>query len=56
MPPITAEEMERVTCRMPAEMVDQLDRRVEAGLFPNRSEAIRAAVRGEFDLVKRTSL
>jgi Arc/MetJ-type ribon-helix-helix transcriptional regulator len=38
-------EMERVTLRMPVEQVEQVEARVESGEFPNRSEAIRAAVR-----------
>jgi len=39
--------MERVTIRMPTEMLDALQAAVDRGEFPSRSEAIRAAVREE---------
>lgn len=38
-------EMERVTLRMPVEMVRQLELLADDGLYPNRSEAIRSYVR-----------
>lgn len=37
--------MERVTVRMTTERITTLNKRVEAGEYPNRSEAIRALVR-----------
>lgn len=37
--------MERVTLRLPQKHIDHLDALAEDGEFPNRSEAIRAAVR-----------
>ena len=36
---------ERVTFRIPQQQLDELDRLVEEGVYPNRSEAIRDAVR-----------
>jgi len=44
-PAIADGGMERVTTRIPGGMLDQIDLRVERGEYPNRSEAIRAAVR-----------
>lgn len=44
--------MERVTLRMPTSMVSDIDNQVDEGLYPNRSEAIRAAVRGEIMLAE----
>lgn len=41
--------MERVTLRIPKQQIDEVEKMVETGEFPNRSEAIRAAVR---DMVK----
>lgn len=37
--------MRRVTLRVPEKQVEDVDQLVESGEFPNRSEAIRAAVR-----------
>jgi antitoxin ParD1/3/4 len=37
--------MERVTLRIPKQQVEQVERMVETGEYPNRSEAIRSAVR-----------
>jgi len=37
--------MERVTLRIPKQQIEAVERMVESGQFPNRSEAIRAAVR-----------
>jgi Arc/MetJ-type ribon-helix-helix transcriptional regulator len=37
--------MERVTLRIPKQQIEDVERMVETGEFPNRSEAIRAAVR-----------
>lgn len=37
--------MERVTLRMPKQQIEELEQLVHVGEFPNRSEAIRAAVR-----------
>jgi len=41
--------MDRVTLRMREERVDRLDRAVEAGHAPNRSELIRQAVEEHLD-------
>jgi len=38
-------QMERVTLRIPKQQVEEVERMVETGEYPNRSEAIRAAVR-----------
>lgn len=43
----SGEPMERVTFRLPQSMIEQLDTHVEKGHFPNRSEAIRSAIRRE---------
>ncbi len=48
--------MERVTLRIPKQQVEQVERMVETGEYPNRSEAIRSAVRemlAEHDAEKR---
>ncbi len=37
--------MERVTLRIPEQQIDGVEQLVEKGEFPNRSEAIRSAVR-----------
>ncbi len=37
--------MERVTLRIPKQQVEEVERLVDSGEFPNRSEAIRSAVR-----------
>jgi Arc/MetJ-type ribon-helix-helix transcriptional regulator len=37
--------MERVTLRIPKAQIEDVERMVESGEFPNRSEAIRSAVR-----------
>ena len=37
--------MERVTLRIPEQQIKEVERMVETGQFPNRSEAIRSAVR-----------
>ncbi|PSP87850.1 ribbon-helix-helix protein, CopG family [Halobacteriales archaeon QS_4_69_34] len=37
--------MERVTLRIPKQQIEEVERMVECGEYPNRSEAIRAAVR-----------
>jgi Arc/MetJ-type ribon-helix-helix transcriptional regulator len=37
--------MERVTLRIPKQQIDAVEQMVETGEYPNRSEAIRAAVR-----------
>jgi hypothetical protein len=37
--------MERVTLRIPKQQIEQVERMVDTGQFPNRSEAIRSAVR-----------
>ena len=37
--------MERVTLRIPKQQIEAVEHMVETGQYPNRSEAIRAAVR-----------
>ena len=37
--------MERVTLRIPKQQIERVEHMVETGEFPNRSEAIRSAVR-----------
>ncbi|MBV0903582.1 ribbon-helix-helix domain-containing protein [Haloarcula salina] len=37
--------MERVTLRIPKQQIEEVEQMVETGEYPNRSEAIRAAVR-----------
>jgi len=37
--------MERVTLRIPKAQIEDVERMVDSGEFPNRSEAIRSAVR-----------
>ena len=37
--------MERVTLRIPKEQIEEVEHLVDTGEFPNRSEAIRSAVR-----------
>jgi len=37
--------MERVTLRIPKQQIEEVERMVETGQYPNRSEAIRSAVR-----------
>ena len=39
------QHMERVTLRIPKQQIDEVEQMVETGEFPNRSEAIRSAVR-----------
>jgi len=37
--------MERLTIRVPEQQITEVEELVDAGQFPNRSEAIRSAVR-----------
>ena len=37
--------MERVTLRIPEQQIEEVEQMVDSGEFPNRSEAIRSAVR-----------
>ncbi len=37
--------MERVTLRIPKQQIEEVEHMVETGEYPNRSEAIRSAVR-----------
>jgi Arc/MetJ-type ribon-helix-helix transcriptional regulator len=37
--------MERVTLRIPKQQIEEVERMVDTGQYPNRSEAIRSAVR-----------
>lgn len=41
--------MERVTVRFPKEQINELEEKVEEGQYPNKSEAIRNAVRDMID-------
>ena len=45
----TGQQMERVTFRVPEKKIEEVDALVDEGEFPNRSEAIRQAVR---DLIR----
>jgi len=42
---INNEKMEMVSIHIPKQMLEQLDQMVKLGIYPSRSEAIRAAVR-----------
>jgi len=42
---INNEKMEMVSIHIPKQMLKQLDQMVKLGIYPSRSEAIRAAVR-----------
>ncbi|QFU81427.1 ribbon-helix-helix domain-containing protein [Natronorubrum aibiense] len=37
--------MERVTLRIPKQQIEEVEQLVDSGEYPNRSEAIRSAVR-----------
>lgn len=41
--------MERVTLRIPKQQIDEVEELVNTGDYPNRSEAIRSAVREMID-------
>jgi len=41
--------MERVTLRIPKQQIEEVEEMVELGKYPNRSEAIRSAVREMLD-------
>ena len=41
--------MERVTLRIPKQQIEEVEQMVETGKYPNRSEAIRSAVREMLD-------
>lgn len=41
--------MDRVTLRIPRQQVEEVEQLVETGEYPNRSEAIRSAVRTMID-------
>ena len=41
--------MERVTLRIPKQQIEAVEQLVDSGQYPNRSEAIRAAVREMVD-------
>jgi Arc/MetJ-type ribon-helix-helix transcriptional regulator len=41
--------MERVTLRIPKQQIEEVEQMVETGKYPNRSEAIRSAVRDMLD-------
>ncbi|WP_188978859.1 ribbon-helix-helix domain-containing protein [Halocalculus aciditolerans] len=41
--------MERVTLRIPKQQIEEVEQMVDSGKFPNRSEAIRSAVREMID-------
>jgi antitoxin ParD1/3/4 len=42
---IKNEKMEMISIHIPKQMLEQLDQMVKLGIYPSRSEAIRAAVR-----------
>lgn len=37
--------MDRVTIRLPEQQIDDVDQLVEEGVYPSKSEVVRAAVR-----------
>ena len=41
--------MERVTLRIPKQQIEEVEQLVETGEYPNRSEAIRSAVRDKLN-------
>jgi len=41
--------MERVTLRIPKQQIEEVEQMVKLGKYPNRSEAIRSAVREMLD-------
>ncbi len=43
--PKGTKNMERVTLRIPKQQIEEVEQMVETGEYPNRSEAIRSAVR-----------
>jgi len=43
--PDKGKTMERVTLRIPKQQIEEVERMVDTGQYPNRSEAIRSAVR-----------
>jgi Arc/MetJ-type ribon-helix-helix transcriptional regulator len=45
LPDKKGKTMERVTLRIPKQQIEEVERMVDTGKFPNRSEAIRSAVR-----------
>jgi Arc/MetJ-type ribon-helix-helix transcriptional regulator len=47
--------MERVTLRIPKQQIEEVEQMVETGEYPNRSEAIRAAVRDMLNEQEDTS-
>ncbi len=47
--------MERVTLRIPKQQIEEVEQLVDTGEFPNRSEAIRSAVREMINEQKEAS-
>lgn len=47
--------MERVTLRIPKQQIEEVEQLVDTGEFPNRSEAIRSAVRDMINEQKENS-
>lgn len=45
--------MERVTLRIPKQQIEEVEQMVDRGKYPNRSEAIRSAVREMLDEQER---
>ena len=48
----TGEQMDRFTLRIPEQQLEEVESLVDAGKYPNRSEAIRSAVR---DMIREES-
>jgi len=46
---MSSSEMEKYSLRLPKQMKEQLGALVEDGVYPNRSEAARAALREKLD-------
>ena len=52
-PPAQGVAMETVQIRLPRQHIKVLDKLVKAGVYPNRSEAVRDSVRKMFLMVQR---
>ena len=55
LPQRGTKNMERVTLRIPKQQIEEVEQMVETGEYPNRSEAIRSAVRNMLNEHEGTS-
>jgi Arc/MetJ-type ribon-helix-helix transcriptional regulator len=44
--PVQEQKMERITICIPGKQLEKVDKLVEIGEYPNRSDVVRAAIRG----------